>query len=65
MVLRSKLLDKKVVESKSNAEKHKIIHILQKIRCCNCSKKHNITAIAKICFIFKNSTNCMGKAPKI
>ncbi|NUY39680.1 hypothetical protein GO684_03310 [Wolbachia endosymbiont of Litomosoides brasiliensis] len=38
--------------------------MLQKTKRCNCNKKHNIIAVAKICCISGN-TNCMGKAPKI
>ncbi|NUY39511.1 hypothetical protein GO684_02275 [Wolbachia endosymbiont of Litomosoides brasiliensis] len=34
-------------------------------KCCNCSKKHNITTCGKNMLHFKNSTDCMDKAPKI
>ncbi|WP_175837712.1 hypothetical protein [Wolbachia endosymbiont of Litomosoides sigmodontis] len=54
MTLTSKSLDKKVVKSlKEMLKKVQNMHMCKKTKCCNCSKKHSITAVTKICCIFK------------
>ncbi|EAL57786.1 hypothetical protein WwAna0573, partial [Wolbachia endosymbiont of Drosophila ananassae] len=58
MALRSKLLDEKVVESaKEMLKKVRNMHMFQKTKCCNCSKKVQYNGCSKNILHFKKRTN--------
>ncbi|QKX02700.1 hypothetical protein GOY07_00285 [Wolbachia endosymbiont of Litomosoides sigmodontis] len=66
MELKLKLLDEEIRKSvKKNAEWCEITHMLQKIKCCNYSKRALYTSRSKNILHFKNGTNCTDKVPKI
>ncbi|NUY39193.1 hypothetical protein GO684_00290 [Wolbachia endosymbiont of Litomosoides brasiliensis] len=67
MALKSKLLDRKVVEPAKETlkEVRSNAYVAKKTKCCNCSKKYSITAVVKIYCISRRCTNYIDKAPKI